>query len=134
MYDGDSFFTLSAAAQAGLMVLSGGLSTLLLVGLRFGIGLWAARPGLAALIGVLAWWAFLWLSPQVYYLYYQAVIPDLPWQVVVGWPPGPIEVLQLLVFAERPSLSAHARGALGWACLAIAVWSAFRPPKSRRSR
>ncbi|MEM7644499.1 MAG: hypothetical protein AAF366_18535 [Pseudomonadota bacterium] len=116
MYDGDSFFTLSAWGQAGLALLS--------------LCLWAGTVGLclrpvltsralrlARAVALL--WAFVWLSPQVYYLYYQAIFDGLPWQIVVKAPPGPDHLIRLLTFTEQASLSRHSQGVLGWSLLAL---------------
>ncbi|MEM7711776.1 MAG: hypothetical protein AAF264_13740, partial [Pseudomonadota bacterium] len=65
MYAGDSFFTLGPGGQAGLALLSLFLWALTLLA--------ALRPVLAArtlrlLRAITLLWAFVWLSPQVYYL------------------------------------------------------------------
>ncbi|MCK0168793.1 hypothetical protein MWU52_14635 [Jannaschia sp. S6380] len=114
-YADDSFFTLTASGQVGLAVLSLGLACLMgLAALRLHRVLWAL-----ALFG-----AFVWLSPQVYYLYYVAIIDGLPWQIVVGRPPGPGTLLRLLTFTGDANLSDHGKGVLGWAMIALAAGSA----------
>lgn len=126
MYDGDSFFTLSVWGQVGLAVLS--------------LSLWAAtlglclRPPLRSRVlrlarAVALLWAFVWLSPQVYYLYYQAIFDGLPWQIVIRTPPGPGHLLRLLSFTEEASLSRHAQGVLGWSLLALSWRSPARGDK-----
>ena len=114
MYVSDSFFILSAAGQAGLAGLSA-----LLAGLA-GMGVLAYR-GLAMRLvaGLAVFWVFLWLSPQIYYLYYQLILDDLPWQLIVGAPPSPDALLDRLLFRGPATLSNHAKGALGWALLAL---------------
>ena len=75
MYAEDSFHTLSLASQIGLVVLS-----LLLAGLLiFASWRLALRRRLAARIAfaVLLLFLFVWLSPQVYYLYYLALFDGL---------------------------------------------------------
>ncbi|MEL6997575.1 MAG: hypothetical protein AAFP68_04875 [Pseudomonadota bacterium] len=127
-YDGDSFFTLSSAGQAGLAV----LSFCLAIGMIVLTG-WLARghrPILRIAIWLAAFTAFLALSPQVYYTYYRVIIPGLPLQWVVAWP-DPLEALRLLAFADRPTLSAHGRGILGWLML-IAALVAVRFKTARR--
>jgi vacuolar-type H+-ATPase subunit I/STV1 len=111
-YDGDSFFTLSTAGQIGLAA----LSVALFAGALAVVWRWP-RIWMALLV----FWLFLWLSPQVYYLYYQMIFDDLPWQIVVKTPPGPGKIAQLLFFFDRPTLSAHSKGVLGWALIAMAV-------------
>ena len=66
-------------------------------------------------------WAFLWLSPQVYYAYYQLIFDGLPVQIVIGWPPGAETVLRRLAFAGPATLAAHGQGVLGWVLLVGAV-------------
>ena len=65
-------------------------------------------------------WAFEWLSPQVYYLYYIFLF-DLPLQLVVQTPPTPGDVVRLLTFTAGFDLSHHGRGALSWLILLACV-------------
>ena len=127
-YDGDSFFTLSPTGQAGLAV----LSFCLAIGMIVLTG-WLAR-GHPLILRLAPWLAaftaFLALSPQVYYTYYRAIIPGLPLQWVIAWP-DPLEALRLLAFVDRPTLSAHGRGILGWLML-IAALVAVRFQTARR--
>jgi len=59
-------------------------------------------------------WLFIWLSPQVYYMYYRMIIPDLPLQWVI-WPPeNPLTAFKYLFFQGPQNLSAHGQGLLGW--------------------
>lgn len=127
MYAQDSFFTLGPAGQIGLAML-----TLVLTGLM----LWLVRrlgrslPRAARIALALAlFWAFLWLSPQVYYLYYQTIIPGLPWQSVIKAPPGPADVMRIMTFQDATTLSAHGRALLGWGMLAVAVVAARTRPR-----
>lgn len=94
----DSFFTLSGTGQAGLLTLSVLMAALMLAMTRkICTGKKTVnRLGLAAILFVF----FLWLSPQVYYSYYQLIIPGLPWQIVIK---SPIERLISLHF--RPTLA-----------------------------
>ncbi len=113
-YPGDSFLTLGTGGRIGLALLS--------------LALWAAivalcarvRGRLALPVAVAVFWAFLWLSPQVYYLYYLTIFEGLPWQVVVGAPPGPGRLLRLLTFMAEPTLSAHGKAVLGWSLIVLA--------------
>lgn len=119
MYQDDSFFTLGVWGQIGLAGLSAALfCVMLLLVRRIGRG----RPRAArTAIALVLFWAFEWLSPQVYYLYYWMIIDGLPVQSVIGPPPGPAHIARLLTFSESHSLSAHGRGLLGWAMLAAAL-------------
>ena len=124
MYAGDSFHNLSGAGQAGLLVLSAFLAlvavTCVLAPLRTATSpLWRMAAALVVFYG------FLWLSPQIYYVYYRMIFDDLPWQMVVGPPPDPALIIALLLFQAPATLAAPAQGALGWLLLALgplAVW------------
>lgn len=115
MYREDSFHTLTLEGQAGLLILSMVLGGLLI---------WAARRTtrrrfLAIRLGgaVLVFWAFLWLSPQIYYLYYMILIDGLPLQNVIKSPPGVTEMASLLTFTDCATLSNRGKGVLGWAMM-----------------
>ena len=124
MYEGDSFLTLSLAGRAGLVALS--------VVLAAGTGWLVMRFGrnraraLRVWLAVMAYWAFLWLSPQIYYFYYMILIEELPWQSVIKRPPSLTDVLSLLSFTDVPSLSNHAKGVLGWGLVLIGISGAGR--------
>ncbi|MEO1139034.1 MAG: hypothetical protein AAFW87_06220 [Pseudomonadota bacterium] len=75
-------------------------------------------------LAITVFWAFLWLSPQVYYFYYMLIIDSLPWQIVIKAPPGAGDLVRLMSFSDDASLSAHGQGALGWAMVAAAVFKA----------
>ncbi len=117
MYRDDSFFTLSGGAQIGLALVS-----FLLVWTVFWIvsTLAKGRPiWLRLMLAALLFVAFVWLSPQVYYAYYRAVIEGLPAQWVISAPNW--DPLHYLSFTGPRNLSAHGQGLLGWAMLALAV-------------
>lgn len=117
MYEGDSFFTLTVAGRVGLVSISSCLALL---------WLWAAYemrrfPRIAAGACALAlMWLFIWLSPQIYYMYYRLLFDDLPLQWVARWP----EVsgfFTTLLFRGRATLSAHSLALLGWVTISIAI-------------
>ena len=114
MYAGDSFFILSAAGQAGLAA----LSTLLAVAAGACV-LAFTGPGMRMLAALAVYWVFLWLTPQIYYLYYQIILDDLPWQIILGPPPSLDALIDWLLFRGPGTLSNHAKGVLGWALLAL---------------
>lgn len=120
MYDGDSFFTLGIGGQTGLVVLTIVLSVLMImlthrVAIIFRWKVWAVVSALTL------FWLFVWLSPQVYYVYCQMVLGDLPWRIVVAWPPPAGESLvDLILFRGEGTLANHGRGALFWAMAATA--------------
>jgi len=118
-YADDSFFTLSAAHQAGLVALSGAIAAALLVAVRRGTRRW---PQAWRVLGALAAFAaFVWLVPQAHDTYYRAIIPGLPAQIVIGTPPRITDLAQLLSFTRKPSLADHSTGLLGWALLFVAL-------------
>ena len=128
MYSQDSFFDLSPWGQVGLACLSAVLFLLVVYAAR---ALLRKRPVWLRILGALAiFYLFVWLSPQVYYLYYLTIIEGLPLQWVI-WPPyrGPVDALLLLVFQGPHSLSAHGQGLLGWSLLAAPF---LKLPKGRR--
>ena len=119
MYRDDSFFTLGIAEAAGLLALTAALAYCMLK-----LTLRMCRRG--KLWQRLAWaaglfWGFLWVSPQIYYLFYQLIFQGLPVQLVIDWPPGAETVLRRLAFAGPATVAAHAQAVLGWAMLAAAV-------------
>lgn len=115
MYEGDSFFTLSMWGQAGLVIISLILALIWLsVEWRFARFLWGF------VLAALLFYAFVYVSPQVYYSYYQVIIGGLPEQWVIS-PPTLTHMGELLSFRAGNSLSAHAQGALGWSLFAVAL-------------
>lgn len=129
MYQNDSFFTLNTGGQIGLAVLSAVLALgMLLLTRRLAI---ARTPAWRVAVWALLYFLFVWLSPQVFYTYYRAIIPGLPLQWVIHWP-DLLEPPMLLSFLAGDSMSAHARGLLGWAMLAMALWR-VRPARGQRS-
>lgn len=112
-YTGDSFFTLTMGERVGLI-----LVTLLLSAATLALGRWLR----GVIWAVALIWAFIWLSPQVYYLYYQWIFEGLPWQIVVKAPPAPLDLLRFLTFRAGDTLSAHGQGLLGWLLIGAALW------------
>ncbi len=72
-------------------------------------------------VAIVSFTLFVWLSPQIYYAYYRMIIPDLPSQWVIGRSPEAGAVVTLLSFTGPATLSAHARGVLGWCLLATVL-------------
>lgn len=120
MYDGDSFFTLGIGGQIGLALLTIVMSILMImfthrVATMIRWKVWAVVSALTL------FWLFIWLSPQVYYLYYQMILAGLPWQIVVSWPPPAGESLvDLILFRGDGTLSNHGKGVLFWIMAATA--------------
>lgn len=117
-YGEDSFFTLGWGGRIGVLAISVGLA---------GLCLWASYVFIArldrvwrVLVALAGFWAFVWLSPQVYYMFYLVIFDGLPLQWV-GKVPSPARILGLMTFSDRPALSEHGQGALGWAMVAAAL-------------
>ena len=119
MYGGDSFFTLDIPGQLGLVALSLVLGILMILLTRHLTRRANRVLRIATWAGLFA--GFLWLSPQVYYAYYRAIIPGLPVQWVIRSWPDVFEALRLLLFIDDHNLSAHGRGVLGWLMLVTAL-------------
>ncbi len=120
MYAEDSFYTLSTTGQAGLVA----LSLLLFAAIVFATHrLTRRRPAVLRIAAAIAaFWAFVWLSPQIYYLYYLAIFDGLPLQSVIHRPPSPLMIVRLIAFLGDATLSAHTQGALAWALVISALW------------
>ncbi|MEP0990577.1 hypothetical protein [Tateyamaria sp.] len=119
MYKQDSFFDLTPWGQVGLVAISTTLCLLLL------LVAWAILRSHGPVIRIggalVLFWLFVWLSPQIYYMYYWTIIPDLPVQWVIWPPPGLGKPFNMLIFNYRPNLSAHSQGILGWCTLAAPI-------------
>ncbi|MEO0829303.1 MAG: hypothetical protein AAFY03_02465 [Pseudomonadota bacterium] len=129
-YDGDTFFHLSIGGRWGLAALSLALSGLVFFCMYRLSRAWPRVWRIAA--ACVVFYAFVWLSPQVYYSYYRLIIDGLPAQVVVNAPPSPLETARLLAFSAAPTLSDHGKGALGWAMLLQAVIGPWSRRDARR--
>ena len=123
-YEGDSFYTLDALEQTGLLAL-----TILLSGLFLVFGAIKSRflynypyskiviPIIDLVVTSGLFYLFIWLSPQVYYSYYLIIFDDLPLQIVIKDGPSLAELGNLLSMTDRPFLSQHGQGLLGRALL-----------------
>ena len=128
MYSDDSFFTLSGPGQIGLVLLSLVLFVVVVCAM-VRVGRVVPRT-VALLLAIAGFWAFEWLSPQIYYSYYMTQFDGLPVQNVIQSPPSPAKLFNILTFQDEFTLSAHGRAVLGWALIIAALLSG----KSRRSR
>ena len=137
MYRQDSFFTLSAGGQVGLAALSAVLALLTVYAAAFLFRKLQFDNGLIRLLSCLAGaffllWSFVWLSPQVYYFYYQMIFSGLPWQVVIKEPPGPGSIADLLLFRGDETLSDHSKGLFGWTLILYAIVKVARAHSMNR--
>lgn len=132
MYDGDIFLALTSSGQWAVAALSAVLAFLAVVAVRLTRRHVSAAA--APAIGVVYWWLFLWLTPQLYYLLYMLLIEGLPFRLMVLWPPGAGRLLELLLFRSQVSLADHALGALGWAMLLASLPNGDAAVVRRRRR
>jgi hypothetical protein len=117
MYQNDSFFDLTPLGQIGLACIS---LTLFAMMLFVTFRLLHKAPILVGMLGAFVFfYVFVWASPQVYYMYYRVLIPDLPLQWVIWPPPEPFKAIKMLAFQWRDNLSAHGQGILGWGMIAV---------------
>ncbi len=119
MYAEDSFFTLTVPGRIGLICV-----TLVLSAAVIGMArrLTSGLHGLVRCMNaVVLFWAFVWLSPQLYYLYYLQVFEHLPLQNVIPKPPSPVVIANLLVFRAEENLAAHGQGVLAWMMITAAL-------------
>jgi len=119
MYSEDTFFHLTVPGRIGLVFLSLMLS-LFTIGLYWKISNRFKLP-IKLLLTLVFIWAFIWLSPQVYYLYYIQVFSNLPLQSVIQAPPSVLKTVQTITFTGKSNLSNHGKGLVFWAMMIIAL-------------
>lgn len=128
IYERDTFFELTLLGRAGLTMLSI-LLALLVVYIAYILYKCAPRQnqglglGVRLMTAATLLWLFLWLSPQAYYLYYQTIFDDLPWQNVIMTPPSIGELSDILFFQGRGSLAEHSKAVLGWILILGALFA-----------
>lgn len=124
-YGADSFLTLTMGERVGVAVVSLMIALVLLTLVwRWG--------GLVRAVGL--FWAFVWFAPQIYYLYYIMIFDGLPWQIVVKSPPGPVDMIRLLTFSDRATLSHHGKGVLGWSLIGLALVRVVMRRRAKRAQ
>ncbi len=130
MYADDPFFNLSTVGRAGLVALSVLVFVVILalalaVFRRINLRSWSLSLAARLVLALCVLWAFEWLSPQLYYQYFQLIIDGLPAQIVVKPPPSPAALFDLLSFSAKSSISHHSRALLGWALILAALYAAM---------
>ena len=126
MYNDDPFFNLTMIGRGGLGILSAVLFMLLLGAAfwsfrKIKLGQWAPVILVRLALALVLFWAFEWLSPQIYYQYFQLIFDGLPMQIVVKSPPSAAALYDLLTFSAKQTISYHSRAILGWALIAAAL-------------
>lgn len=124
MYEADTFFNLSILARVGLAALSITLFGLTLAAFY----LVAKRMSLASRLvtAMVFLWVFIWLSPQIYYIYYMLLFDGLQLQNVIHPPPNAQEIFAIMTFSDKVIISAHAKAILGWAMILLSFWLSLR--------
>lgn len=120
VFEGDTYFVLVHGGEAALAALSGFLVFLAVAAVRLArrhVELRAAASG----VGFFLWWLFVWLTPQAYYLLYMALVDGLGFALIIGWPPWPARLFELLTFQGRASSIDPGLGALGWAMILLSL-------------
>lgn len=129
MYEGDTFFNLTVLGRIGL-----GLLSITLFALTMAAFYWVAkRMSLASRIvtALVFLWLFIWLTPQIYYLYYLLLFDGLVLQNVIRKPPDAQEILAIMTFSDRAWLSSHAKALLGWAMILLSFLVARKNTRSK---
>lgn len=115
MYEFDSFFSLTSWERVGLFAVSLAFAAICVA------LVWTLCRGRSwpwrVLIAVVVFWGFVWVSPQGYYAYYRMIFDDLPPLLVIPMIPSPWDIIGLLTFTGRATLSSHTKGVLGWVLL-----------------
>lgn len=128
MYAEDTFFHLTPAARVGLVILSAALSAVsLLIHWRF-CRYFKSRL-LRIFLALVGFVLFVWLSPQVYYAYFRAVLDGLPPQIVVSSTPNMRLAIEHLTFRSEATISHHGQASLGWTLICVSLLS----PTSRKT-
>lgn len=122
----DSFFTLGLLERVGLVA----LSLAMLGAVACGVFALGKRAGFALipLVGIV-YWLFIWLAPQVYYLYYIAIFDGLPMQWVATMP-SLTRLADLAFFQARETLSEISQGIGFWVLLGAGIVGRIRGSKT----
>ena len=126
MYENDSFLTLSIIERIGLLCVTFVLSVALIW--LFWLTIPRLNIWLRQFLALVFLYVFIWLSPQVYYLYYLVIFDFLDFKNVIHHPFNPLTLLNLLTFTESEKLANHGKGVLGWILIALS----FLKPKPVR--
>lgn len=120
MYENDSFLTLSIAERIGLVCVTLVLSAFLIW--LFWLTIKRLNIWLRPLLALVFLYVFIWLSPQIYYLYYLVIFDFLEFKNVIHPPFNPLTLLNLLTFTESGRLADHGKGVLGWILIILSFF------------
>jgi hypothetical protein len=126
-YANDSLWTLGWGGRIGVVAISliglAGIFTVLAFKSR-ALGQsspWVTIP-LDIIAGMLIYLLALWLSPQVFYTFYQTIFTDLPVQIVIKSPFDLNRLQQILIPVKDGSLANHLASIGFWAVLPFTIW------------
>ncbi|MEP3196545.1 MAG: hypothetical protein ABJO57_01630 [Lentilitoribacter sp.] len=117
MYENDSFLTLTVAERIGLVCVTLLLSAALIW--LFWVAIKRVNFWVCPLLALVFLYVFIWLSPQIYYLYYLVIFDFLDFKNVIHPPFNPLTLFNLLTFTESGKLADHGKGVLGWILIAL---------------
>ena len=117
MYENDSFLTLSIIERIGLLCVTLLLSIALIW--LFWKAIYRINVWLRPFLALVFLYLFIWLSPQIYYLYYLVIFDFLDFKNVIHPPFNPLTLFNLLTFSESGKLADHGKGVLGWILIAL---------------
>lgn len=119
LYAEDSFFTLGMGGRIGLVF----VSVLLSVGSIWFVFWFVHGLGrfVRVLLALAVFYLFVWISPQIYYMYYLVIIDGLPLQWVIQSPPSWQKIIRLMTFTDRATLTEHGQGLLWWGLALVAL-------------
>lgn len=120
VFEGDSYLILIGGGEVALAALSGLLVFLAVASVRV-VRRYVNLPAAVPALGIVSFWVFVWVTPQIYYLLYMALLEELEFRWIVGWPPGPQRLMSLLAFQAEATKVDVALGVLGW----VMVLAAF---------
>lgn len=126
-YANDSLWTLGWGGRLGVIA----ISSLGLIAVFGAIAVKSKRmarlPGLLAvpldiIAGLLIYSVAFWLSPQLFYSFYQIIFPDLPAQIVIKSPLDQDRLRTIIIPAQGGSLADHLAGVGFWAVIPFTLW------------
>lgn len=131
-YPGDSIYTLGLFKAIALACLttvlllctaysSWRITNIILQRIKVTTPVAAMAALLNGLLAMILYWILLSVVPQLYYMIYLQIFPNLPAQLVVKNLLSSESFFAVLFFLERASLSNHAAGLLGWVLFVNAV-------------
>lgn len=129
MYEGDTFFNLTILGRIGLAALSITLFVVCIAAFYWVAKRMSLVPRIVTALVFL--WLFIWLSPQIYYLYYLLLFDGLPLQNVIRKPPDAQEIVGIMTFSDRAWLSSHAKALLGWTMILLSFLVVHKNTRSK---